>query len=162
MKKELLQNAQVTVSKKTREMATKTSETESYLAAELFVEWLERQITLAGRGDKDTALDVEPSGKYWLGRLASEDFVANTGLGERGERLEPCAQGIRVRPVDKGPWTFSARVSAVCWNVGKDKVWRKSERVDEDFSVTVEEISGAQTFGRAILEKALTRVAGTP
>ena len=143
------------------EKATKESEAESYRAAELFVEWLERQITLASRGDNETALDVEPSGKYWLGRLASEDFVANTGLGERGERLEPCAQGIRVRPFDRGPWTFRAHVSAVCWILAKDKVWRKSERIDEHFSVTVEEESSARSFGAEALEKALTRAAGT-
>ncbi len=143
-------------------MAIEKSATENYRAAELFVEWLERQITCSGRGDDDTFLDVEPSGKYWLGRLASEDFVANSGLGERGERLEPCAQGIRLRPRDEGPWKFSIRVWAVCWIRGKDRVWRKSERIDEKFSVTVEASSASQTFGRTSLDKALSRIAGTP
>ena len=125
------------------------------------MEWLERQITYAGRGDNDTSLDVEPAGKYWLGRLASEDFVANTGLGERGERLEPCAQGIRVRPRGEGPWNFNIRVSAVCWVRGNDRVWRKSDRVEERLSLAVETASSPQPFGRASLETALSRVAGT-
>ena len=41
-------------------------------ASQRCVDWLERQLLSSGRGDDNTALDVEPSGRFWLGRLASE------------------------------------------------------------------------------------------
>ena len=43
-------------------------------------------------------LDVDPASTFWLGRLASEDHVFASQLGDRAERLDPCAIGLRVRP----------------------------------------------------------------
>src|SRR5215472_5605497 len=108
-------------------------------AAELFVDWLERRLTVAGRGDHDTILEVEPSGKFWLGRLAPEAYVANLGLGDRGERLEPCATGLRVRPLGDGPWRFRIRVSATVWLwQHRPREWRKTEAISETVEVEVQ------------------------
>ena len=52
-------------------------------AREKFVDWLARRMTLAGRGDRDDVLEVEPSGKYWLGRLQSAEAVAESDWGDR-------------------------------------------------------------------------------
>jgi helicase-like protein len=130
-------------------------------AAELFVEWLENRLRVAGRGDEDTLLDVEPSGKYWLGRLASETHVANMGLGDRGERMEPCASGLRVRPTSNGPWRFSVRVSMVSWLWQRaTRQWQKSVSVDENITVEVERIATPQFFGRDVLTAALGQASG--
>lgn len=84
-------------------------------ACELFVSWLDRQVTLEGRGDGLERLDVDPASTFWLGRLASEDEVLASQLGDRAERLDPCAIGMRVRPSGSGPWTFTVCVEARAW-----------------------------------------------
>lgn len=78
-----------------------------------FVEWLGDRLTSAGTGDTDQVLDVDPSGKYWLGRLQSRLAVMNNNLGDRGERLEPCAIGFRLRPASPGPACFRQDVRLV-------------------------------------------------
>jgi hypothetical protein len=128
-------------------------------AARLFVDWLERRLTIAGRGDDETVLKVEPSGKYWLGRLASETYVANLGLGDRGERLEPCATGLRVRPKGDGPWDFVVDVSMVVWLWDRQaREWHKSERLREAIPVQVCRDRPTQTCGLDRLTTALERV----
>ena len=84
-------------------------------ACELFVSWLDRQVTLEGRGDNLERLDVDPASTFWLGRLASEDHVLASQLGDRAERLDPCAIGLRVRPSGNGPWTFTVCAEARAW-----------------------------------------------
>ena len=132
-----------------------------YRTTEQFVTWLERQIIVAGRGDQDSVLTVEPSGKYWLGRLAPEEMVANSGLGDRGDRLEPCAVGIRLRPSGDGPWDFSAHVSAHAWIRQADHTWLKSDRVHLIIPIKAER-SVAAAHGRVALESALEKGVGTP
>lgn len=84
-------------------------------ACELFVSWLDRQVTLEGRGDDLERLDVDPASTFWLGRLASEEHVLASQLGDRAERLDPCAIGLRVRPSGDGPWTFTVCAEARAW-----------------------------------------------
>src|SRR5579863_10000175 len=110
-------------------------EIQRYEAAERFVNWLDRQLTVAGRGDEEHTLAVEPSGKFWIGRLAPADFVANTAMGDRGDRLEPCAVGIRILPVGDGPWSFMVDVSACAWLRRAPGQWVKTARVTESISV---------------------------
>src|SRR5437899_5085007 len=132
-----------------------------YRNAERFVEWLEKQIIVTGRGDRELSLTVEPSGKFWLGRLAPEELVANTGLGERGDRLEPCAVGIRLRPFGEGPWGFSVQISAHAWVRQADHTWLKSSQVKATVPVTAN-CGPATAHGRSILESALRNTIGVP
>src|SRR5690349_19290080 len=67
-------------------------------SAERFVSWLATRAVEGARGDRVTMLPVAPAGRLWLGRIAPEIEVAESRLGERAERLDPCAIGIRVRP----------------------------------------------------------------
>ena len=80
-------------------------------ACERFVRWLDQRVIATGRGDEMDRLDVDPASTFWLGRLASEDEVRRNPIGERAERLDPCAIGIRLRPVKPAPWTFTASVT---------------------------------------------------
>lgn len=125
-------------------------------AAEKFVSWLERQILFAGRGDELDVLDVEPSGRFWLGRLAPEDAVIALGLGDRGERLDPCATGIRIRPAAEPPWVFEVEVSMRCWMCGQDRKWRKSKPLRNRVEVSIPTgVYGDYSFGATELAGAL-------
>ncbi|WP_343896598.1 helicase-related protein [Craurococcus roseus] len=132
-------------------------------AAERFVGWLEAEVLAAARGDRDSTSENDPSGKYFLGRLASEDAVANGGLGDRGERLEPCAIGLRLRPAlsGAGPWHLRARVRCLAWLRVDERAWRKSLPVDMAVDCLVGPGRGTWRFGEAELRDALRHATGT-
>ena len=49
-----------------------------------FVRWLDERVTAEGRGDHAEALDVDPAGVFWLGRLAPENAaIARPGRERR-------------------------------------------------------------------------------
>src|ERR1044072_3922324 len=125
-------------------------------AAEKFISWLERQILFSGRGDELDVLDVEPSGRFWLGRLAPEDAVIALGLGDRGERLDPCATGIRIRPAAEPPWVFEVEAFMRCWMRGQDRKWRKSKPLRNRVQVSIPTgVYGDYSFGATDLAGAL-------
>lgn len=89
-------------------------EASRYSVAERFVGWLETRIVEDARGDNLGVSDVDPTGRFWLGRLGPKDVV--TRADERADRLEPCAIGLRLRPcVSEGPWQVNARVKWSLW-----------------------------------------------
>jgi hypothetical protein len=132
-------------------------------AAERFVGWLENQVLLSARGDRDATSEHDPAGKYFLGRLASELAVASTGLGDRGERLEPCAIGLRLRPVrtSPGPWRFRATARCVVWLKHGDRDWRKTAPAEVSIECVVGPTRGTWRFGATELAAALTTATGT-
>ena len=137
-------------------------------ACERFVRWLDQRVIAAGRGDEMDRLDVEPASTFWLGRLASEEEVRQNPLGDRAERLDPCAIGIRLQPAEPGPWTLTATVSLRAW-VKEDKAdssdpglpWRRTDRVARPISVTLAPDQSEAWTGRSVLEDELARV-GAP
>lgn len=132
---------------------------EQYTVAEKFIGWMERKILIAGRGDDLDSLDVEPSGKFWFGRIAPEKHVIELGLGDRGERLEPCAIGIRVRPTQPGPWEFKVYISAVAW-LYQDGLWRKSDRYSQSFTVSIDLNDLSKDYHETEIRKGLTQIVG--
>jgi hypothetical protein len=124
-----------------------------YQATVKFVNWLESRVIAAGRGDHESISDNDPSGRFWLGRLASEEKVADMARGDRGERLEPCALGVRLRPIGTEPWAFEVRVLANCW-LKQDGIWRKGRGIDELVQVEVTNSPEVQCYGREILAQA--------
>lgn len=130
-------------------------------AREKFVDWLARRMTLAGRGDCDDVLKVEPSGKYWLGRLQSAEAVAESDWGDRGERLEPCAFGIKVKPRGAGPWRFRVVTSFRVWLWDKSaKIWKKTGPVRVGFAIEVPARIGIHRYGEEEIASALASVTG--
>lgn len=91
-----------------------------------FTEWLDRRVTADGRGDEVNMSEFDARGRFWLGRLAPEFSVLANPIGARGERLDPCAVGIRVRPAGPAPWRFRVRASMCGWTQGDDGLFRKS------------------------------------
>jgi len=118
-------------------------------------------MTVAGRGDCDDVLKVEPSGKYWLGRLQSAEAVAESDWGDRGERLEPCAFGIKVKPGGAGPWRFRVVTSFRVWLWDKSaKIWKKTGPVCAGFAIEVPVRIGIHRYGEEEIASALASVTG--
>lgn len=132
-----------------------------YQASERFVRWLENKILLSARGDNDFELkDVSPKGKFWLGRLAPEEAVIASGMGERGERLDPCAIGMRLLPADTGPWHFVCVVSFRVWLREEEGRWRKTDRVEEQIAVSLTNDTSTASFGEQVLRGRLDQLTG--
>lgn len=109
-----------------------------------FVNWLDGRILAAGRGDETDDLDVDPGSTFWLGRLASEEEVKQNPIGDRAERLDPCAIGIRLRPAGSPPWTVTAVASLRAWikepnDEARDpaRPWRRLERITVPVTLTL-------------------------
>jgi len=128
-------------------------------AATRFLGWLSTEVMTSARGDRDTELTVQPSGRFWLGRLASEEAVDDLGFGDRGERLSPCAIGIRLLPTEPGPWSFTATVAMCCW-LKQDKTFRKAPKVEVSVAVRAEPGIEEQAFGTKEIETALATATG--
>jgi hypothetical protein len=132
---------------------------EPHEAAERFVTWLDRRVTAEGRGDELITLDANPAGVFWLGRLAPESDAASAVKRER--RMDPCAVGMRVRPADSSPWSFTARIKAVAWNELADDKWQKTETIDVTIPVHARPGYEQRPFGEKELTDSFTR-AGAP
>jgi hypothetical protein len=129
-----------------------------------FVEWLDGRVMAAGRGDEADRLAVEPSATFWLGRLASEEEVEQNPLGDRAERLDPCAIGIRLRPAGTSPWTVSAVVRMRAWiQDGSDPQlpWRRTDPVIVRVTVVLEPGQAEKREGRIDIAATLSDV-GAP
>lgn len=128
-------------------------------AQERFVSWLAKRMTAAGRGDHDFKLEVEPSGKYWLGRLQSKEAVANSDWGDRGERLEPCAMGIKVLPNDAASWAFNVSGSMRVWEwIKSEKQWIKCPKINFSIDILAQNKIGTQEFGESAIRNVLDEV----
>ncbi|MFF3257078.1 DEAD/DEAH box helicase [Actinacidiphila glaucinigra] len=128
-----------------------------------FVSWLDGRVTAEGRGDGESVLDADPSGVYWLGRLAPESDAAGVG---RERRMAPCAVGMRVRPGDAGPWSFPVRVRALAWNRARGsqdpgEKWEKTKPVDVVIRVDVAAGAVGVAYGGQQIAEALD-AAGAP
>jgi hypothetical protein len=135
------------------------------MACERFVRWLDERVLVAGRGDELDRLDTDPASTFWLGRLASEEEVRKNPIGERAERLDPCAIGIRLRPLGPGPWTFTANVALCAWiKEGKadssdpGQPWQRTDRIATAISIIVAPDRILTSAGRSQIEDELARV----
>ncbi|WP_211475159.1 helicase C-terminal domain-containing protein [Collimonas humicola] len=132
-----------------------------YHAAERFVEWLKKRVLIEARGDDETSSPVDPTGRYWLGRLGPKDFV--TRPDSRGDRLEPCAIGLRLRPATDGPWIFMVAVRFCLWRrrrstdeSGLRWAYDKTPFIEVKVPVNIEERAGDQIFGASAFNDALS------
>ena len=109
-------------------------------ACETFVDWLTGRLVSSARGDHIDQLEVEPEGMFWLGRLAPEAAVMNSPLGDRSERMQPCAIGFRLRPSGAPPWRFTAIVSGCAWERrrgGNQTTWHKTNLVEGHLPIEI-------------------------
>lgn len=124
---------------------------ELYSACTTFVNWLERRVIASARGDLHAELDHAPSGRFWLGRLAPQEAVVERGLGDRGERLDPCAIGIRAKLPIGSVHRFSITIRAQYWNKRRqDTRWTKRALPDVVVDGEVHAQSGSRSYGEDI------------
>ena len=137
--------------------------------AERFLSWLLGEAVADGRGTRKDRLDVAPKGKFWLGRLAPQERVQHSALGERAERLDPCEVGFRVRPVHLDGRPMRCHVRLVAWREipgagqgpGVDK-WKKTEAIDVPVEIRLPgAIGDLAVAGRDDIATALSAV-GAP
>ena len=122
-----------------------------------FADWLLKEVIADARGDRDTALDISPAGRYWLGRLAPEVKVMSNSMGDRGERLDPCATGLRVL-LPEMPATFEVRVSVTPWRRNAANDWRKLSPASVTLPVSLKAGVSSDTLGLDELTRTLTDV----
>jgi hypothetical protein len=138
---------------------------DKHVAAERFVSWLEERVVLDGRGDELSFSEVNPIGRFWLGRLGPKDFV--TLPDERSDRLEPCAIGLRLKPANAGPWNFTATVRVCLWkrtkSEGKRELpwkWDKLRVEPIEIPLSVQNVVGETIHGADVLLNKLKEVSG--
>lgn len=130
---------------------------ERYRAAEAFVAWLARYVADDARGTANTQSDVDPRGAYWLGRLAPLAEIATSVLGDRAERLEPCAMGFRSLPSEIET-NFVATVSFFVWKRSA-QTWGKSKRIVVPIQINLSGELGVRQWGRSDLAAAISKEA---
>lgn len=133
--------------------------------AERFVEWLLTEAIVQARGDRHQRLKVAPDGRFWLGRLAPEEKVQHSRLGERAERLEPCEVGIRFRPDRLDNRILHCRLQVVAWRQlagpagPDDDKWEKTERIRVNVAIGMpHDVGDVAIAGRREIEDALGSV----
>ncbi|MCC0063667.1 MAG: DNA helicase [Defluviimonas sp.] len=107
---------------------------DKYEAAERCVRWLSLRVQADASGASTSSSETDPRGKYWLGRLAPRNEIAQSALGDRAERLEPCAVGVRflVDPEDVDQ-PFRVRAKFCVWHRPRGGAeWTKSDPVEFD------------------------------
>lgn len=126
-----------------------------------FVGWLTDRVVVAARGDDLRESPLEPEGRFWLGRLSPQEAVVERGLGERGERIDPCAIGFRVRVSSGAQQEATAKVFVKFWNKSKgDEFWKKYEVPAIDIPIDVPVAPGSYHYGEAESAKVLASVTG--
>lgn len=119
-----------------------------YQTCTKFVDWLERRVVASARGDAHLEMEHAPGGRFWLGRLAPQESVIERGLGDRGERLDPCAIGIRARVPVTGERSFTVRIRAKYWNKPRQEhQWTKHPLPDVLVTAEVGLAAGSKSFG---------------
>jgi hypothetical protein len=128
---------------------------------EKFVEWLSSYITKVGRGDDDQVLNKKPQGIYWLGRLQPVAGVLAMNIGDRGERLEPCAMGFRFMPKVSGPWKCFVNAKMKVWMHDRSaNLWNKSVQAAVELEIEIPNRIGTYKFGQNEIGAELLRVSG--
>jgi hypothetical protein len=132
-----------------------------YEACTTYVNWLERRVIASARGDAHREVEYAPSGRFWLGRLAPQEAVLERGLGERGERLDPCAIGIRAKLPRDQVLRFSMTVRAQYWNKRRqDARWTKAALPDVVIAGEIPTRPSTLSFGASVSAKAFAAALG--
>lgn len=121
---------------------------------ERFVAWLLQEAIASARGDHFDTLPVRPDGRLWLGRLAPQEQVEHQRhrLGERGERLDPCEVGVRVRLSSIDGRLVHCVLRCVVWQQA-DGGWAKSRHIEVPVDLeSPTAMDDVRTAGKDLLE----------
>lgn len=128
--------------------------TDKYEACLTFSDYIIDRVISSARGSNVSESENRPSGRFWLGRLCPEEKVLERGMGDRGERLEPCACGIRLQIPKNAEQDVSVVGSAAIWHKeDKDSPWRKIYLPAIETTLRLDGKPGRQTFGKKDCEE---------
>lgn len=117
-------------------------------ACERYIEWVENRLVRTARGDDLEESEFAPSGRFWLGRLTPEEVVLQSDLGERGERLSPCAMGFRLKLKRNTAVQIRARIRASYWTRQSNREpWTKTRLPDVDIEQNFSAVPGTMRLG---------------
>jgi hypothetical protein len=133
-------------------MTTDTDQDGRYAAAETFLDWMHARVIADGRGDELDELGTAPRSRFWLGRLAPEALVMSSPLGRRAEKMDPCAIGLRLRPVGAGPWRVELAATFSCWTSAADGTFTKTDAVSASVDAVVSEDGTLSDDGSAAFD----------
>jgi len=143
-------------------IAFSEAEGDGQIVAERFVNWIEERVIIGGRGDDLSSSSVDLVGRFWLGRLGPKDFV--TLPDERGDRLEPCAIGLRLRPATFHHMRFRVEAKLVLWRRSKSEgkrelPWKWDKVPDPPVTTTIDmvPVMGETIHGKTELTEALRK-----
>lgn len=136
-------------------------------ACERFVSWLLEEAVASARGDGSLTMRGAPGSRLWLGRIAPQSKVEaeRDRLGDRGERLDPCEIGFRVRLSAFDGRQIQCRVSAIAWRqlpASQDPEahrWAKTEAISVEVDLSTPTDTGdVRVAGRAMIANAFQGV----
>lgn len=138
---------------------------DKHAVAERFVSWMEERIIREARGDDFSSSAVDPTGRFWLGRLGPKDFVSLPD--DRGDRLEPCAIGLRLKPSSAGPWKFKATARFSFWKRSRSEgarelrwKWDKVVVPPVTLQLSIQDLPQETIHGQTELAAALSTAGG--
>jgi hypothetical protein len=133
------------------------TEEERQEAAISFMSWLEGRVIASARGDDETVLEGMRADRFWLGKLGSESAEWKKKLGQRANRMDPCAVGFRFRPAQR---RISVEARFCVWTredgAGSGR-WRKSDRITASFDVDLPSAGSRVSAGAKVCEAALEK-----
>lgn len=126
-----------------------------YASSWRFLDWMHTRVVEEARGDLMSSVDTAPKNRFWLGRLAPEVAVINSPLGQRAEKLDPCAIGIRLRPAEAGPWRLRLEAAFRCWQEQPDGSYSKSTLIIATIDATVSATGALSDDGSSVFDAQL-------
>lgn len=138
---------------------------------EAFTEWLLEEAVASARGDRFDTMPGAPNARLWLGRISPQERVEaeRNRLGDRGERLDPCEVGFRVRLSAIDGRRIRCRVRAFAWRqlpASQDpnaNRWAKTDGINQEVEVVTPTQPGeVQTGGREDTAAAFASVGAAP
>ena len=132
--------------------------TTKYAAAERFIKWIADRVQDDARGSNVDHLAVDPRGMYWLGRLAPETEIQNSVFGDRAERLEPCAVGIRLLPTEGGLLKVSGSANLAIW-ARTEGDWRKHGPIEVPFDIEIDTNRLGTTRITRVFDERISKIA---
>ena len=95
-----------------------------------------------------------------MGRLAPEDDVIEMGLGERGERIDPCAQGMRFLVREGNEINFLFMAEFFCWQKVSKGNWKKTGKIIFEGKIGPIGSTGEYVYFAEELKGVLTKATG--
>lgn len=125
-----------------------------------FIDWLVSEVEVSGKGADLDQLENDPSGVFYLGKISPEERVALMGLGDRGDRLEPCSIGVRFLLSDEISKSINVEASFHLWIKNEEKIWKKTDLFKFNFEIQIPSYKNSISIGNEKILKGIKEKTG--